>query len=48
MLEGDKVIEIHLDPSPDADPLRSTSPFVPNLPTEIREAVRATVEVLAE
>lgn len=43
----DKVIEVHLDPSSDADVLRSTSPFVPTLPAEVRHAVRAAVKAIA-
>ncbi len=44
----DKVIEVHLDSSPDADVLRSTSPFVPILSSEVRQAVRAAVRVIAK
>lgn len=43
----DKVVDVHLDPSPDADVLRSTSPFVPILSSEVRQAVRAAVRVIA-
>jgi hypothetical protein len=42
----DKVIEVHLDSS--ADVLRSTSPFVPILSSEVRQAVRAAVRVIAK
>lgn len=44
----DKVVEVHLDPSPDADVLRSTSPFVPILSSEVRQAVRAAIRAIAK